>query len=82
MRLPVGNINKLLVDAHEKDQEKVVWELWLSLYPSMVTQKIDFIEFDEFKKKLKQNATNQSNKSSEEIEDEMLKVVALYEKKK
>lgn len=57
-----------------------MWDLWLSLYPAMMTGKLNFIGFEEFKKKsVKKKETKQvSKKSLDEIAAEMDNIVALY----
>lgn len=41
---------RLIKKAYEKDLEKRLWEMWLTLYPNM--DKKNFIDFEEFKNKI------------------------------
>jgi hypothetical protein len=81
VRQPPKFLNRLLIKASEKETENLVYELWKTLYPKMMTQQIEFIEFSTFKEKLLTKTTQTSNKSYEEIEKEMEQVMAAYEGK-
>lgn len=70
-------LNRLLVKASEKENENLIFDLWKSLYPKMMTGQIEFIAFSEFKEKLSKKQT--SDISYEEIEKEMDRVIAAYE---
>jgi hypothetical protein len=79
IRQPSGKLNGLLIKASEKETENLVYELWKTLYPKMMTEQIEFMEFSTFKEKLLAKTTQTSNKSYEEIEMEMEQVLAAYE---
>lgn len=68
----------LIIYALEKEQEKIAWDLWITLYPKMLTGKLEFVSFEEFKNKLYKK--NYTNKSYQEIEEEMDKVIKAYER--
>lgn len=65
-----------LVYAIEQEKEQAAWELWTNMYPFMTKE--TFIKFDDFKRKLFQPQYRYTKKSLEEIEKEMLAVVAAY----
>lgn len=66
---------KLLIEALKKERENDAWDMWLTLYPRM--NKENFMSFEDFKKEVIKSAVRVSNKTKEEIEEEMLKIVAL-----
>ena len=65
-----------LVYAIEQEKEQAAWELWTNMYPFMTKE--TFIKFDDFKRKLFQPQYRYTKKSLEEIEKEMLAVVAKH----
>jgi len=67
-----------LVYAIEQEKEQAAWELWTGMYPFMTMKWIDFVKFDEFRNKLFQKNYKYTQKSLEEIEKEMLAVVAKH----
>ena len=68
-----------LIYAVEHEKEQAAWELWTGMYPFMASGLIkDFIKFEEFKRKLFQPQYRYTKKSLEEIEKEMLAVVAKH----
>jgi hypothetical protein len=64
--------------AVEQEKEQAAWELWTGMYPFMTMKWIDFVKFDEFRNKLFQKNYKYTQKSLDEIETEMLAVVAAY----
>ncbi len=74
----IGRINKLLDYAIEQEKEQAAWELWKTLYPFMAIEWLKPIKFEEFKSKLIQKQYRYTQKSLEEIEKEMLAVVAKH----
>ena len=68
-----------LLYAIEQEKEQAAWELWTGMYPFMTMKWIDFVKFDEFRNKLFQKNYKYTQKSLEEIETEMLAVVAKHE---
>ncbi len=84
MNLEIEDFISLVVKAIEKEQETLIWERWLALYPHMELKRFNFISFDNFKKDLllhKPNPQSESDKSKEEIETEMMAVIAAYERR-
>jgi len=67
-----------LVYAIEQEKEQAAWELWTNIYPFMAIEWLKPIKFEEFKSKLIQKQYRYTQKSLEEIEKEMLAVVAAY----
>lgn len=68
-----------LIYAVEQEKEKAAWELWCGMYPFMTKE--TFIKFEDFKAKLFQRQYRYTQKSLEEIEKEMLAVVAKHKGK-
>jgi hypothetical protein len=69
----------LLVKANEKETEKLVYNLWKTLYPKMMTGYIEFIEFSQFKAKLLEKKNSATSISFEDVEKEINQVIAAYE---
>ncbi len=69
-----------LVYAIEQEKEQAAWELWKTLYPFMAIEWLKPIKFEEFKEliKLFQKQYQYTQKSLDEIEEEMLAVVAKH----
>ena len=65
----------------EVEQEEYVWELWSGVYPLMKTGLATFKTYGEFKWEVLNPRIKYSNKSFEEINKEMLAVVAKYERR-
>ena len=79
MDLPLSIAVDYLLYAIEQEKEQAAWELWSSLYPFMASGFIkDFVKFEEFKNKLFQKQYRYTQKSLDEIEKEMLAVVAKH----
>lgn len=79
MDLPLSAAVDYLIYAIEQEKEQVAWELWTEMYPFMVSGLIkEFIKFEDFKNKLFQKQYKYTQKSLEEIEEEMLAIVAAY----
>jgi len=76
--LPLSVAVDYLIYAIEQEKEQAAWELWATMYPYMTMKWIDFVKFDDFKNKLFQKQYRYTQKSLEEIEQEMLAVVAKY----
>jgi hypothetical protein len=72
---------RLLEQAIEKDDEMIAWDLWKTIYPIMQTGVIDFIPFKEFKENAFKRDHKYAQKSKEEIEDEILGIVEIYERR-
>ncbi len=71
---------KLLDTAYEKE----LYERWLTIYPFMEMERIEYVSFEEYKNKALSNVShNYSNStiSNEAIEKEMLELVKFYEQK-
>ncbi len=67
-----------LIHAVEQEKEQAAWELWKTLYPFMAIEWLKPIKFEEFKRKLFQPQYRYTQKSLEDIEKEMLAVVAKH----
>lgn len=67
-----------LIYAIEQEKEQAAWDLWTKMYPFMAIEWLKPIKFEEFKRKLFQPQYRYTKKSLEEIEKEMLAVVAAY----
>ena len=67
-----------LLYAIEQEKEQAAWEMWTSIYPYMYMKWVDFVKFDDFKNKLIQKKYKYTQKSLDEIENEMLSIVARY----
>ena len=74
-------ISRLLIKAVEKQQEKLLWERWLAIYPYMETGALNFISFNDYKSKLLNKEMKTTDITAEEIEEDILKVKALYERR-
>jgi hypothetical protein len=79
--LPIKNIIKLLIKAQEKEQEELLWQRWLAIYPYMETGKLKFMSFNDYKDKLISKKFKTTNMTKEEIEEDILKIKALYERR-
>ena len=75
---PIGHVNKLLDYAIEQEKEQAAWELWIGMYPFMAIEWLKPIKFEEFKNNLFKKQYRYSQKSLDEIEEEMLAIVAAY----
>ena len=78
MDLPLSVAIDYIVYAVEQEKEQAAWELWNSLYPFMAMEWINHIKFKEFKDELFQKQYQYTQKSLDEIEEEMLAVVAKH----
>lgn len=79
MDLPLSVTVDYLIYAIEQEKDQAAWELWTKMYPFMVSGLIkEFIKFEDFKNKLFQKQYKYTQKSLEEIEKEMLAVVARH----
>ena len=67
-----------LIYAIEQEKEQAAWELWKALYPFMAIEWLKPIKFEEFKNNLFKKQYRYSQKSLDEIEEEMLAVVAKH----
>ena len=67
-----------LIYAIEQEKEQAAWELWIGMYPFMANEWLKPIKFEEFKSKLIQKQYRYTQKSLEDIEKEMLAVVAKH----
>ena len=69
-------VTEYIIYAIEQEKEQAAWELWKTLYPFMAIEWLKPIKFEEFKRKLFQPQYRYTQKSLDEIEKEMLAVVA------
>jgi hypothetical protein len=67
-----------LIYAIEQEKEQAAWELWIGMYPFMAIEWLKPIKFEEFKNNLFKKQYRYSQKSLDEIEEEMLAIVAAY----
>ncbi len=78
MDLPLSVAIDYIVYAVEQEKEQAAWELWTEMYPYMALEWLKPIKFEEFKSKLIQKQYQYTQKSLDEIEEEMLAIVAAY----
>lgn len=78
MDLPLSVAIDYIVYAVEQEKEQAAWELWTKMYPYMALEWLKPIKFEEFKNKLFQKQYRYTQKPLEEIEQEMLAVVAKH----
>lgn len=67
-----------LIYAIEQEKEQAAWDLWTEMYPYMALEWLKPIKFEEFKNKLFQKQYRYTQKSLDEIEKEMLAIVARH----
>ena len=79
--LPTRSIIRLIIKAQEKEQENLLWQRWLAIYPYMEIGKLKFMSFNDYKDKLVSKKFKTTNISTEEIEEDILGVKALYERR-
>lgn len=77
--LPLSVAVEYVVHALERERDQVVWELWSRVYPLMAVGLADYKGYSEFRSELLRPRIQYSGKGFEEIEAEMLAVVAAYE---
>lgn len=78
MDLPLSVAIDYIVYAVEQEKEQAAWELWTKMYPYMALKWLKPIKFEDFKNKLFQKQYRYTQKSLDEIEEEMLAIVAAY----
>ena len=78
MDLPLSVATEYIIYAVEQEKEQAAWELWKTLYPLMTIDWLKPIKFEEFKEKVFKKQYQYTQKSLEEIEKEMLAVVAKH----
>ena len=81
MDLPLSVVVEYLIYAVEQEKEKAAWELWSGLYPFILMEWIKPIKYEDFKAKLFQRQYRYTQKPLDEIEKEMLAVVAKHKSK-
>ncbi len=79
--LPITSMIEFIKYGIEQEQESIVWEQWKELQPMMLAGFVEYKPYDEFKRVLMKPKIKYSDKSYEEVEREMLKIVAHYEGK-
>lgn len=78
--LPLSAGIDFIFHAIEKERERWAWDLYTSIYPYMILERVKATEFDEFKMKLFQPKHKYTEtKTYEEINNEMMNVIASYE---
>jgi hypothetical protein len=78
MDLPLSVAIDYIVYAVEQEKEQAAWELWIGTYPFMAIEWLKPIKFEEFKSNLFKKQYRYTQKSLDEIEKEMLAVVAKH----
>lgn len=78
MDLPLSAAVDYLIYAIEQEKDQAAWELWVGMYPYMSMEWLKPIKFEKFKEELFQKQYRYTQKSLEEIEQEMLAVVAKH----
>ena len=78
MDLPVSTLQGYIKHAIEKEKDNAAWDIWCSLYPHMSMGLIKGMKYNEFKDKLFEKQYKYTEKTSEEIETEILAVVAKH----
>lgn len=78
MDLPLSAVVDYLIYAIEQEKEQAAWDLWTEMYPYMALEWLKPIKFEEFKNKLFQKQYRYTQKSLDEIEKEMLAIVARH----
>jgi hypothetical protein len=79
--LPLSMAVDYLIHAQNTEKERLTWNLWARLYPFMASGWLKYKSFDEFKNAIFRRPAKLTPKTTEEIEDEMSRVIAAYEKK-
>lgn len=72
-----------LADFLQFAYEKELYERWLTVYPFMEAEIMQFCSFEDYKKKLKEKVIskrNNMNLTDEQILEEGKKIVEIYEK--
>lgn len=67
LRMPYLDGMKLINKAFENEQDEIIYERWLTLYPYMEIKKIHFISFKDYKRKLTGKFYTKSGKSTDEL---------------
>ncbi len=65
IKLQLKHITKLLKKAQEKETEDMIFELWKSMYPFMMSGNMKFISYSEYKNKLYSKDHKYSQKTNE-----------------
>jgi hypothetical protein len=77
--MPLSSIKGYLDHAVETENEQIAFEMWKSIYPDMVLEKLNFVGFKEFKETIFKKKKQVPDKTAKEIESEMNNVIAAYE---
>lgn len=78
MDLPLSTAVDYLIYAIEQEKEQAAWEMWLTVYPYMQMKWVEAENFEDFKQKRLNKTYKYTQKSLDEIEEEMLAVVAKH----
>ncbi len=79
--LPLSAAVDYVIHAFEQEKEQTAWELWAEIYPFMTAGLIEAMKFSDFKARLFGKKYKYTEKTTKEIEEEMARVIAAYEKK-
>lgn len=69
----------LIIHALEQEKEELTLDLWKRVYPFMATGLAEFKSYEEFRNELLQSKLKFTDKSSDEIETELMDIIATYE---
>ncbi len=79
LKLPVHRITQLLFKVIEKQNERMVRDRWLSLYPYMEMRKLNFVTYSDYKDKLIQAKKRYTDITNEQIDAELSAVMRAHE---
>ena len=77
--LPLSVAGDYIDHAIEQEREQAILEQWRRLYPWMAAGLLSFKPYSEFRNEVLKPQIRYSEKTFEEVETEMLAVVAAYE---
>ena len=81
LNLPFEEGIEIIEKSQEKQQEDLLWQRWLTIYPYMEIGKLNFISFGDYKGKLLSKKFKVTNISKEEIKEDIGKVIASYKRR-
>jgi hypothetical protein len=81
LSLPFEEGIEIIEKSQEKQQEDLLWQRWLAIYPYMEIGKLKFMSFNDYKDKLVSKKFKVTNISKEEIKEDIGKVIASYKRR-
>jgi len=81
LSLPFEEGIEIIEKSQEKQQEDLLWQRWLAIYPYMETGVLNFISFNDYKGKLLNKEMKTTDITAEEIEEDIGKVIASYKRR-